>query len=117
MPSRSILTTKGLSCSLVECSFYTHRSSALLELGRFKDAEEDGHKAVELSPKWARAYYCLGMAYLKQGLYVDAASTFYQGCELAPTNKELSMKFREALEVGRREHQKEVMEAKERVKE
>ena len=37
-----------------------------------------------------RLNYRLGMAYFRQGLYVDAATAFYAGCELAPTNKELS---------------------------
>ena len=80
--------------------------------------------AVELAPKWAKAHYRLGMAYYKQGLYVDAATAFYAGCEIAPTNKELSKmvgvdvdgdgQFKEALEVGKREHGKEMQEAQER---
>lgn len=95
-------------------SLFVHRCNALLELERWKEAEEDAKRAVELSPEWAKAHLCLGNAYFKQGLYVDAATTYYRGCELAPANKELSMKFQEALEVGKRERQKEVMEAEER---
>ena len=69
---------------------YANRSAAYLELEMFKEAVDDAKKAVELSPKWAKAHYRLGMAYFRQGLYVDAATAFYAGCELAPTNKELS---------------------------
>lgn len=69
---------------------YSNRSVAYLELGKFDEALVDAKKAVELSPKWAKAYYRLGMVYFKQGLYVDAATSFYAGCELAPANKELS---------------------------
>lgn len=69
---------------------YSNRSAAYLEMGKFREALEDAKMAVELAPKWAKARYRLGMAYYKQGLYVDAATAFYAGCELAPTNKELS---------------------------
>ena len=71
-------------------------------------------KAVELSPKWAKAHYRLGMAYFKMGLYTDAATAFYAGCELAPTNKELSDMFRLALETGKRAYAKEQAEAAEK---
>ena len=69
---------------------FSNRSAAYLEMGMFKEALEDAKQAVALSPKWAKAHYRLGMAYYKQGLYVDAATAFYAGCELAPANKELS---------------------------
>ena len=69
---------------------YSNRSAAYLEMGKFREALEDAKMAVELAPKWAKAHYRLGMAYYKQGLYVDAATAFYAGCEIAPTNKELS---------------------------
>ena len=69
---------------------YGNRSAAFMELEMFKEAEKDAKKAGELNPKWAKAHYRLGMAYFKQGLYVDAATAFYAGCELAPTNKDLS---------------------------
>lgn len=75
---------------LLMFSLYSNRSAAFLELGKYEEALADAKKAVELSPKWAKAYYRLGMVYFKQGLYVDAATTFYAGCELAPANKELS---------------------------
>ena len=94
-------------------------------MGKYQEALDDAKKAVELSPKWAKAHYRLGMAYYRQGLYVDAATAFYAGCELAPTNKELSkmvcvllieidVQFKEALEVGKTEHKKEMQEASEK---
>lgn len=99
----------------LKCSLLSNRSAAYIELGKYKEALEDGQKAVELSPKWAKAHYRVGMAYFKMGLYTDAATAFYAGCELAPTNKELSNMFKQALETGKRAYQQENREAAERV--
>ena len=84
-------------------------------MGKYKEALEDGQKAVELSPKWPKAHYREGMAYFKMGLYKDAETAIYSRCELAPTNKELSNMFKQALETGKRAYQQENREAAERV--
>ncbi|KAK8815022.1 hypothetical protein WA556_007058 [Blastocystis sp. ATCC 50177/Nand II] len=107
--------TAALAIDPNDEGLYANRSAAYLELEMFKEAVDDAKKAVELSPKWAKAHYRLGMAYFRQGLYVDAATAFYAGCELAPTNKELSNMFKQALEVGKREHEKEMKEAEEKM--
>lgn len=106
--------TRGRSRGRVICSLYCNRSAAYLETEKFQDALRDAEKAVELSPKWAKAHYRHGMAYFKMGLYTDAATAFYAGCELAPTNKELSDMFRLALETGKRAYAKEQAEAAEK---
>lgn len=98
-------------------STYCNRSAAYLEIGKFKEALADGQKAVEYSPKWAKAHFRVGMAYYKMGLYTDAATAFYAGCEIAPSNKELSDMFKKALETGKRAYEKEQKEAAERVAE
>lgn len=109
--------TRGGRRERVRRSLYCNRSAAYLETEKFKDALRDAEKAVELSPKWAKAHYRLGMAYFKMGLYTDAATAFYAGCELAPTNKELSDMFKLALETGKRAYVKEHAEAAEKTSE
>lgn len=85
-----------------------------------KEAEE----CIKLQPKWSRGYYRKGMVLFEKKEFVDAATTFYQGCELDPTDKKLSqmvsvggtceVQFNEAINAGKEAYkEKEKSEEKE----
>ena len=71
---------------------YSNRSSCYLHLKDYKRAMEDAETCIRLKPKWERGYYRKGMVFFEQQEYIDAATSFYQGCEIAPADKKLSGK-------------------------
>ena len=71
---------------------YSNRSSCYLRLKDYQHAMEDAETCIRLKPKWERGYYRKGMVFFEQKEYIDAATSFYQGCELAPADAKLSGK-------------------------
>ena len=51
---------------------------------------EEADKCIALKPEWAKGFFRKGMVYFQQEKYIDAAETFYRGCELDPTDVRLS---------------------------
>ena len=45
---------------------------------------------IKVKPEWTKGYYRKGMVFLEQKNYVDAATTFYMGCEKDPKDQKLS---------------------------
>ena len=76
---------------------YSNRSSCYLRLKDYQHAMEDAETCIRLKPKWERGYYRKGMVFFEQKEYIDAATSFYQGCELAPADAKLSGKVGERV--------------------
>ena len=51
---------------------------------------EEADRCIALKPEWAKGFFRKGMVYFQQEKYIDAAETFYRGCELDPTDVRLS---------------------------
>lgn len=69
---------------------HSNLSSCYLKMGDLDKAMEEAEECIRLQPKWCRGYYRKGMVFFERKEYVDAATTFYQGCEIEPSDKKLS---------------------------
>lgn len=69
---------------------HSNISSCYLKLNDVENAMKEAEECIKLQPKWSRGYYRKGMVLFEKKEFVDAATTFYQGCELDPTDKKLS---------------------------
>ncbi|MFY9574490.1 MAG: tetratricopeptide repeat protein, partial [Blastocatellia bacterium] len=63
---------------------YYQRGTALIGLGRERDAEADLKKVTALEPKFARAHRALGLMFLDRGQTDDARQEFARAIELEP---------------------------------
>ena len=45
---------------------------------------------IKVKPEWTKGYYRKGMVFFEQKNYVDAATSFYMGCEKDPKDQKLS---------------------------
>eukprot|EP00898_Chlorokybus_atmophyticus_P008114 jgi/Chlat1/8303/Chrsp78S07739 len=80
---------------------HSNRSIARLHAGDLEGALQDGQHARVLRPDWAKASVggtpaCFreGAAYRAMKRYEDAATAFFEGCQLDPENMELVNAFR-----------------------
>ena len=69
---------------------HSNISSCYLKLKDVENAMKEAEECIKLQPKWSRGYYRKGMVLFEKKEFVDAATTFYQGCELDPADKKLS---------------------------
>ncbi|GJQ10733.1 hypothetical protein GpartN1_g2524.t1 [Galdieria partita] len=68
---------------------YSNRSAAHFNLRNFEAALEDAIKAVQLAPKWWKAYKRKGMSLLHLQYYEEAIATLEQGLALEPENEDI----------------------------
>ena len=71
-------------------SLHSNISSCYLKLQQEEKAMEEADRCIALKPEWAKGFFRKGMVYFQQEKYIDAAETFYRGCELDPTDVRLS---------------------------
>ena len=76
---------------------YYQRATALLGLGRDKEAEADLKKASELEPKFARAHRTLGQILLDRGETGEARRELARAIELEPTLTGVRIYYASAL--------------------
>ena len=70
-------------------TLYSNRSATYAKMERYKEALEDGKRAVSLQPKWGKGYSRAGLAALK-GSDEEASYWFYaNGLRYDPSNTEL----------------------------
>ncbi len=74
------------------------RSRELYAAGRFREAASPLGEIVRLRPESADAHYDLGVAYLRCGLYVQAADSFRQAVKLKPGFREALVQLAQTLE-------------------
>lgn len=63
--------------------YFSNRAAALLELGEYQEAVENGRECVRLNPQWAKGYVRLGIALLRQGK-VESAHVLKKAKALEP---------------------------------
>lgn len=66
--------------------YYSNRAAAWGGAGQHEKAVEDAEKALELDPKFTKAYSRLGHAHFSLGNYSDAVKAYENGLELDPSN-------------------------------
>ncbi|KAF5826829.1 hypothetical protein DUNSADRAFT_1935 [Dunaliella salina] len=82
---------------------WANRAAAYLRLGRVHEALEDARRSRAVDPGFAKAWYREGSAYAAMNLWEDAACAYFEGCQLAPGNKEFEAAFKGAISAGRRD--------------
>lgn len=63
--------------------YFSNRAAALIELGEYEEAVENGRECVRLNPQWAKGYVRLGIALLRQGS-VESAHVLKKAKALEP---------------------------------
>ncbi|XP_071932175.1 uncharacterized protein [Coffea arabica] len=90
-----------------DATLHSNRSLCWLRLGQADHALSDARACRALRPDWPKACYREGAALRLLQKFEEAASAFYEGVTLDPENKELVAAFREAVDAGRKFHEKE----------
>eukprot|EP01116_Phalansterium_solitarium_P020487 TRINITY_DN6069_c0_g1_i1.p1 TRINITY_DN6069_c0_g1~~TRINITY_DN6069_c0_g1_i1.p1 ORF type:complete len:364 (+),score=114.95 TRINITY_DN6069_c0_g1_i1:70-1092(+) len=67
--------------------FFSNRSAAYCNLGKYKEALDDANKVVELSPQWPKGYSRKGAAHYFLRQFDDAYEAYQQGVKLEPGNE------------------------------
>ena len=81
--------SEAIAAAPTDETLYSNRSATYAKLERFKEALDDGKRAVSLQPKWGKAYSRAGLAALK-GADEEASYWFYaNGLRYDPSNSEL----------------------------
>ncbi|KAI8554853.1 hypothetical protein RHMOL_Rhmol05G0129200 [Rhododendron molle] len=79
--------SEAIKLSEINATYYCNRAAAYLELGCFREAEEDCSKAISLDKKNVKAYLRRGTARESLVLYKDALQDFKHALVLEPQNK------------------------------
>jgi tetratricopeptide (TPR) repeat protein len=86
-------------------AFWSNRSGCLMKLGKFAEALADAELARALKPDWPKACYRMAAARLALKRYEDAALAAYEGIQLDGGDQALHKLLRQAIDLGREEHQ------------
>ncbi|CAH9084688.1 unnamed protein product [Cuscuta epithymum] len=79
--------TEAIKLNETNATYYSNRAAAYLELGCFRQAEEDCDKAISLDMKNVKAYLRRGTAKESLLLYKEALQDFRHAHVLEPQNK------------------------------
>lgn len=83
------LYTAAIALDPTNHVLFSNRSGALVDLGRFPDAEIDARKCVSIAPSWVKGHYRLGVALENQAQQEEARDAYEAGLKLEPTHAEL----------------------------
>jgi Tetratricopeptide repeat len=67
--------------------YYSNRSAALANLGRFEDALSDAKRAVKLKPGWVKGHARAGAAHMGLQQYGDAREAYERAVKLEPDDQ------------------------------
>eukprot|EP00871_Galdieria_phlegrea_P005004 jgi/Galph1/5504/GphlegSOOS_G4160.1 len=95
---------------------YSNRSAAHYNLRNFEAALEDAAKAVQLAPKWWKAYKRKGLSLLLLKYYEEAIATLEHGLSLAPENEDMERHLQYAKELYERVQNLYILPDKETMK-
>lgn len=88
-----------------DAAFWSNRAGCRMKLGDFEGALTDAETARALRPDWPKACYRMAEARLALKRYEDAALAAYEGIQLDGGNQALHRLLRQAIDLGREEHQ------------
>ena len=69
-----------------EPAFFTNRAIAYLKIEKFEEARRDCQMALDINPKFAKAYNRLSKCHIAFGNLYDASIALQKSIELDPTN-------------------------------
>lgn len=72
---------------------YINRGTALSKFGKNSEAMVDFRKAIELNPRWAKAYTILADFYVEKKLQGEALATITEGLRYVPNSKMLQRRY------------------------
>ena len=79
------------ACSpLLLGTLYSNRSACLAHLKRFEESIEDGRRALDARPGWARAYCRVGFALYSLRRFEEARAVYEEGLEVNQGSQELN---------------------------
>ncbi len=94
-------------------AFWSNRAGCLMKLERYEEALADAEMARALKPDWPKACYRMAEARLALKKYEDAALAAYEGIQLDAGNQPLHKLLKQAIDLGREEHQQQQQKGKE----
>ena len=80
-------------------TLYSNRSGAYCAAEKYRQAEGDARKVIQMKPDWVRGYTRLGAALVGQERFDDAAEAYQKALELDPNNTQI----KEDLESAKRQ--------------
>lgn len=98
--------TQAIDLDPTDATLYSNRSLCWILLGQAEQALSDAKTCRSLRPNWAKACYREGAALRLLQRFEEAANAFYDGVQIDPENREIVTAFREAVEAGRKFHEK-----------
>ncbi|XP_024532682.1 small glutamine-rich tetratricopeptide repeat-containing protein-like [Selaginella moellendorffii] len=84
------LYTLAISLSSNNAIYFANRAAAHTQAGNHGAAITDCHKAIEINPRYSKAYSRLGLVHYSQGRYLDAVEWFTKALEVDPSNTSAS---------------------------
>ncbi|KNA13488.1 hypothetical protein SOVF_116460 [Spinacia oleracea] len=98
--------TQAIDLDPTDATLYSNRSLCWFLVGQAEQALADGKICRSLRPNWAKACYREGAALRLLERFEEAANAFYEGVQLDPESRELVTAFREAVDAGRKFHER-----------
>ncbi|CAM0949228.1 unnamed protein product [Alopecurus aequalis] len=95
----SVFYTQALKMDNFDAKLLSNRSLCWLRMSDGERAFDDAHELVELRPKWAKAHYRLGAAFMCMEDYNCAYQSLSRALELDPESEEVEKLFWEAMEL------------------
>ncbi|KAF6982124.1 hypothetical protein CFC21_000556 [Triticum aestivum] len=95
----SVFYTQDLKMDNFDAKLLSNRSLCWLRMGNGERAFGDAHECIALCPKWAKAHYRLGAAFMFMEDYNGAYQSLSRALELDPESKEVEKLFWEAMEL------------------
>ncbi|KAK1625860.1 hypothetical protein QYE76_000175 [Lolium multiflorum] len=91
--------TGGSEDGQLRCQVVIKQEPLFLRMGDGKRAYEDATECAEIRPKWAKAHYRLGAAFMCMKDYNSAYQSLSRALELNPESEEVEKLFWEAMEL------------------
>ena len=85
---------------------YSNKAGCYIQLKDYQNALKFSQIAKKIDPKWAKAYFREGEAYLNLNEYGNAAASFWEGLNLEPTNNGFREAFNHAVKCGKAYYKK-----------
>ncbi|XP_020197937.1 uncharacterized protein [Aegilops tauschii subsp. strangulata] len=95
----SVFYTQALKMDNFDAKLLSNRSLCWLRMGNGERAFSDAHECTKLCPKWAKAHYRLGAAFMFVKDYNGAYQSLSCALELDPESKEIEKLFWETMEL------------------
>ena len=80
--------TPSPDCNDQEPAFFTNRAIAYLKCQQFDEAKRDCQQALNIDPKFAKAFNRLSKCYIALGNLYEASISLQKSIELDPSNKQ-----------------------------